>query len=364
MALGEQGRVPGEVEAPGDDHHQGVGRQPVLLAPLALGGVRNRTTVVLRAHRPGADHHRVDAGPQADQHRGVGGGADRAGASRDRRVAVEREREVRDHVGTLVVRLSDEVERGDLLGHRRLGDVGQQPSHGFASAHASALPASPSISPRCSTFARSSASLASRRTSVEDLGQLRSEVVRRLSEHVRVVPAPRALGGRRSAHSAARIPGTLFAAIDAPVRSSSTRSPAPRAPRPRGGRLARPGPVVALHVVEGPVGDWLVPTLAQLGDHRLGNSRPLVCRDCDPHPRDGSNPACCQGDSRESPTTGSSRTATRAPSSRPTARSSGCASRASTRPACSARSWTAARGAGGWGRARRFPSRGATSPGR
>ena len=49
--------------------------------------------------------------------------------------------------------------------------------------------------------------------------------------------APRAVSA--SAHRAARMPATLFAAIEAPCRSSSRRCPAPRGRRPRPGPRPR-----------------------------------------------------------------------------------------------------------------------------
>ena len=70
--VGEQRRVPGQVEA-------AARRSP----PAGRGGGRSARAgraarvgddpaVALGAHRPGADHHRVEAGPQPLQHLGVG----------------------------------------------------------------------------------------------------------------------------------------------------------------------------------------------------------------------------------------------------------------------------------------------------
>ena len=126
-AVGEQRRVPGQVEPAADQDHQRVVRQALALAALALLRLADHPPVALGAHRPGADHHRVDPGPQRDQHRGVDLGADRPRAPANRRVAVEGEHEVGDHVGAVVVGERDEVEARDLLVDRGLGDVGDQP---------------------------------------------------------------------------------------------------------------------------------------------------------------------------------------------------------------------------------------------
>ena len=75
------------------------------LAPLALLLVGDKAPVALRPHRPGADHHRVEAGPQAGQHLGVGVGADRAGDAADRRPPVDRRGEVHRDEGPVLPRL-------------------------------------------------------------------------------------------------------------------------------------------------------------------------------------------------------------------------------------------------------------------
>ena len=104
----------------------GSGAQAVALAQLALRRVADDAPVVLGPHRPGADHHRVDARPQGDQHRGVGVGPDRPGAAADRRPAVEREDEVGDQVGAVGRRERSEVERRRLLERGRLAGSGSR----------------------------------------------------------------------------------------------------------------------------------------------------------------------------------------------------------------------------------------------
>src|ERR1700752_3649690 len=117
-----------------------------------------------------------------------------------------------------------------------------------------------------------------------------SEVARRLrastlaSFHLR---APAAVAA--SPHRAARIPGTLLAAIEAPVpvqqatiacsaRPSATSraalSPAPPAAASR--RLARPRPVVALGVAVGAVEDRVMAPAAQLLGQDPGDPGQLI----------------------------------------------------------------------------------------
>ena len=90
------------------------------------------------------------------------------------------------------------------------------------------------------------------------------------------VRAPRAVSA--SAQSAARIPATLLAAIEAPVpvqqQTIALLRPALRHVA-RGG-LARPGPVIALLVAERAVHERLVPAPPQLVDDGLGHPRALV----------------------------------------------------------------------------------------
>ena len=90
------------------------------------------------------------------------------------------------------------------------------------------------------------------------------------------VRAPRAVSA--SAQRAARIPATLLAAIEAPVpvqQQTIALLGAALGHVARGG-LARPGPVVALLVVERAVHERLVPAPPQLLDDRVGDAGALV----------------------------------------------------------------------------------------
>src|SRR5215207_4858412 len=89
-AVGEERRVPGEVEPAADDNHQRLGAEAKALAELALFLARDGGSVALGAHRAGADHQRVETGPQAGEHRRVGLGADRPRDAADRRPPVHR----------------------------------------------------------------------------------------------------------------------------------------------------------------------------------------------------------------------------------------------------------------------------------
>ena len=112
------------------------------------------------------------------------------------------------------------------------------------------------------------------------------DVVRRLSAstfasfHLR---APSAVCA--SAHSAARMPGTLFAAIDAPVpvQQQTTRLVGAALGDVARRGLARPRPVGALAVGQRAVGQRLVAARAQRLDDRVGDAGPLVARHRDPH---------------------------------------------------------------------------------
>src|SRR5581483_8689255 len=113
------------------------------------------------------------------------------------------------HVGALVPRQADQVEPADRLLHARRAPLRKQ-----------ALHQEPSISARCSTLARSSASsLAAAANQASRISRSSaSEVERRLSARTFAsfqCRAPAAVAA--SAQSAARMPGTLFAAIEAPV---------------------------------------------------------------------------------------------------------------------------------------------------
>ena len=108
----------------------GSGERPFDSAQLPLGRVADDAPVVLGAHRPAADHHRVGPRPQPDEHRGVGVRADLAGAAVDRRLAVDGQGEVREDVRAIVRRRLERRERGQLVENRGLGRVGKQPAEG------------------------------------------------------------------------------------------------------------------------------------------------------------------------------------------------------------------------------------------
>ena len=298
VSLGEQRGVPGQVESAGDDHHQRVVREPLALAALALLGIADHAPVALGAHRPRADHHRVGPRAQADQHRRVGLGADRTGAAGDRHVPIERQGEVGDHVAAAS---RARARRGRALrpsrrpwSRRRRGAVGALVGRG---PRASRYPRPDSISLRCSTLARSSASAPgspsnqASRISSSSASEVDAQAER---EHVRVVPAPRARGGRGV--GAERRPDARHLV----GRDRRARAGPAADDRLLGaalgdvacGRLARPGPVVALALREGTVEERLVAALAQGVDERVGDAGPFVCRDRDSHRRDGSPGTC------------------------------------------------------------------------
>ena len=130
-SIGEQGRIPRNVESAADDDHERVVREPVALAPGTLRGIGHDPAVALGSQRAGADHHRVDLGPEADQHLGVGVTADRAGATVNRRPAVERDREVGDHVGTVIMQLGRPARARRAARRRGRARIGKQAAHGL-----------------------------------------------------------------------------------------------------------------------------------------------------------------------------------------------------------------------------------------
>ena len=131
LPFGEQRRVPGQVEAPGDDHHERVRREAELLPLLALVRIGDDAAVPLGAHRPCADHHRIRPGSQADQELGVPVATDLARDSVDRRVAVQGEGEVHEDVRPVGRRVLPRAELVDQLGDGDvLGGLGQEAAHG------------------------------------------------------------------------------------------------------------------------------------------------------------------------------------------------------------------------------------------
>ena len=96
----------------------------------------------------------------------------------------------------------------------------------------------------------------------------------------RSTSAPRAAVSA-SAQSAARTPGTLLAAIEAPVPVQQAHHALVGAQfrHVARGRLARPRPVVALALGQRPVEEWLVAAFAQGRDERLGDPGSFVGSD-------------------------------------------------------------------------------------
>src|SRR6185369_12390313 len=77
----------------------------------------------------GADHHRVEALPQPDQHRRVGVGADLAGAAFDRGAAIERRGEVQGDAGTAGGRVVPGAVAVELVADRGGAGVGDETPH-------------------------------------------------------------------------------------------------------------------------------------------------------------------------------------------------------------------------------------------
>ena len=96
-------------------------------------------------------------------------------------------------------------------------------------------------------------------------------------EHVRIVPPAGPPAVPASAHSAARTPATLFAAIDAPVPVQQTRCPGRRVPPPRPGPRPRwTTPVRALAGGQRAVQERLVAQRPQALHQGVRHARALV----------------------------------------------------------------------------------------